>query len=154
MIPAGCEDSKSNSDVPEVAVKAPRRKYKQKMSLWSKTKDADANTLSIDASTKSSQGFSSMGVLATKTSFFTKESSINKFLDSMNIKKVDFSGIMKTTVVTQENKVKFLGNGHTSIQSRKGMFKGSKVSSLWERRQNQSRFTLEDNKSSSGSDSD
>lgn len=62
------EDSKATSGSVQVATKAPRRKYKQKMSLWSKSKGEANNTLSVDVSTKSSQGYSSMGVLATKTS--------------------------------------------------------------------------------------
>lgn len=62
------EDSKATSSPLQVASKAPRRKYKQKMSLWSKSKGEAGNTLSVDVSTKSSQGYSSMGVLANKTS--------------------------------------------------------------------------------------
>lgn len=64
----------------------------------------------------------------------------------MNIKQIDFANTLKSTVVTQENKVKFLGNGHSSINSSRMMFKGSKVSSLWERRQNQSKFSGEEAK--------
>lgn len=64
----------------------------------------------------------------------------------MNVKQIDFANTIKSTVVTQENKVKFLGNGHNSISSSMMKFKGSKVSSLWERRQNQSKFSNEEAK--------
>lgn len=64
----------------------------------------------------------------------------------MNVKQIDFAETMKTTVVTQENKVKFLGNGHNSMHARKMVMKTGKGPSLWERRQKQSKFSNEEAK--------
>lgn len=71
-----CEDSKAAVSFSKETLKAPKRKYKQKMSLWSKSK-RDASSLSVDVSTKSSQGYSSMGVLASNTSSVSPTPSLN-----------------------------------------------------------------------------
>ena len=64
----------------------------------------------------------------------------------MNIKQSNFSELMKKTVVTEDNQVKFLANGHDTVQSRFKKFTGSKVSSLWERRLNQNKASSEEGK--------
>ncbi|CAI2364525.1 unnamed protein product [Moneuplotes crassus] len=152
-----CEDFKTERSTSKGDFKAPRRKYKETMSLWSKASGTD--NISIDVSTRSSMGGSSMEVLGDYTCSHnysqscSKYNQIEKFLDTMNITRVDFSSIMKSTVVTQENKVKFLGNGASSIQSRKKFYMRPKVSSLWERRQNQCKAMDEEYESCSESES-
>ena len=64
----------------------------------------------------------------------------------MNVKQVNFSELMKKTVVTEGQQVKFLANGHNAVQSRFKKFANNKVSSLWERRQNQAQVNPEEEK--------
>lgn len=52
----------------------------------------------------------------------------------MSIKQVNFSEMMKTTVITFDNKVKFLSSAHDAINKSNKVFAPKKVSSLWERR--------------------
>ena len=64
------ENSKVASGAQAPSSRMQRKKYLKKVgkSLWGKSKASKENALSIEVSTKSSEGFSSTGFLASKSS--------------------------------------------------------------------------------------
>lgn len=64
------------------------------------------------------------------------EKGVYSFLDSLGIKQVNFSEMMKSTVLTFDNKVTFLSSAHDVINKSSKAFATKKVSSLWARRNN------------------
>lgn len=65
-----CECNELATTQATLSAKVQRKKFLKKTgkSLWMKNKTNKANTLSIEVSTKSSEGFSSMGVIARQSS--------------------------------------------------------------------------------------
>lgn len=59
------------------------------------------------------------------------------FLDNMKVAQVNFSELMRSTVVTKEGKVKVLSNLHDTLQQNQKCYAKKTVSSLWERRRMQ-----------------
>mmetsp|Transcript_17456 Transcript_17456/g.19617 ORF Transcript_17456/g.19617 Transcript_17456/m.19617 type:complete len:163 (-) Transcript_17456:172-660(-) len=125
-----------------------RRKYAKKgaKTLFNKSNANMLSALSVETITKCSEGFASMGVLANKSSSWVQENSISAFLNKLNIKQQNFSDLMKETVVTEDKKVKFCSNGAGAAQLRFRKMTTQKVSSLLERRLNQTKPAPEEEK--------
>lgn len=71
-----CNELASTQDISSAKVQRKKFLKKSGKSLWMKNKTNKANTLSIEVSTKSSEGFSSMGVIARQSSSVSEFNSL------------------------------------------------------------------------------